>query len=251
MKEAKAAVNYFNKMLKKKEADLENTKEVFEMQMKIQSMIGSGDNSETEEKTKRGPKKTNKKPMVPSKSLNMKEINESKEHTDESKPPSVLPSARNMHKDESKSHLQKNELSIMSHGVNLSIPKNPHDLSKSRLVSPRISNRRSSKFFPENILSIEKNSIKQGEKSLTNALNNKDSFDGPSIASKNNETMIKVEGIQRQISPNILIDNFENSKDDNRSNKNFNEKFLDEVIQNNSQEDISIRISVDENKTID
>ncbi len=105
MKEAKAAVNYFNKMLKKKEADLENTKEVFEMQMKIQSMIGSGDNSETEEKTKRGPKKTNKKPMVPSKSLNMKEINESKEHTDESKPPSVLPSARNMHKDESKSHL--------------------------------------------------------------------------------------------------------------------------------------------------
>jgi hypothetical protein len=31
MKEAKAAVNYFNKMLKKKEADLENTKEVFEM----------------------------------------------------------------------------------------------------------------------------------------------------------------------------------------------------------------------------
>ncbi len=83
----------------------------------------------------------------------------------------------------------------MSHGVNLSIPKNPHDLSKSRLVSPRISNRRSSKFFPENILSIEKNSIKQGEKSLTNALNNKDSFDGPSIASKNNETMIKVEGI--------------------------------------------------------
>jgi hypothetical protein len=35
MKEAKAAVNYFNKMLKKKEADLENTKEVFEMQMKI------------------------------------------------------------------------------------------------------------------------------------------------------------------------------------------------------------------------
>jgi len=35
MKEAKAAVNYFNKMLKKKEADLENTKEIFEMQMKI------------------------------------------------------------------------------------------------------------------------------------------------------------------------------------------------------------------------
>jgi hypothetical protein len=105
MKEAKAAVNYFNKMLKKKEADLENTKEVFEMQMKIQSMIGSGDNSETEEKTKRGPKKNNKKLMHPIKSLNMKEINESKEHTDDSKdskPPSIPPSSRRLHKDESK-----------------------------------------------------------------------------------------------------------------------------------------------------
>jgi hypothetical protein len=35
LKEAKAAVNYFNKLLKKKESDLENTKEVFEMQLKI------------------------------------------------------------------------------------------------------------------------------------------------------------------------------------------------------------------------
>jgi hypothetical protein len=49
LKEAKAAVNYFNKMLKKKEADLENTKEVFEMQLKIQSMIGSDNNSDAEE----------------------------------------------------------------------------------------------------------------------------------------------------------------------------------------------------------
>ncbi len=49
LKEAKAAVNYFNKMLKKKEADLENTKEVFEMQLKIQSLIGSDNNSDMEE----------------------------------------------------------------------------------------------------------------------------------------------------------------------------------------------------------
>jgi hypothetical protein len=65
-------------------------------------MIGSGDNSETEEKTKRGNKKTNKKPMNPTKSLNMKEINESKEHTDESRPGSIPTSARNMHTDGSK-----------------------------------------------------------------------------------------------------------------------------------------------------
>jgi hypothetical protein len=65
-------------------------------------MIGSGDNSETEEKTKRGPKKTSKKHINPTKSLNMKEINESKEHTDDSKPPSIPHSSRNLHKDESK-----------------------------------------------------------------------------------------------------------------------------------------------------
>ena len=50
MKTAQAAVKYFNKILKKKEADMENTKEIFEMQMKIQSMITSGDNSDMEEK---------------------------------------------------------------------------------------------------------------------------------------------------------------------------------------------------------
>ena len=138
MKEAKAAVNYFNKMLKKKEADLENTKEVFEMQMKIQSMIGSGDNSETEEKTKRGNKKTNKKPMNPTKSLNMKEINESKEHTDESRPGSIPTSARNMHTDGSKAQMHKKELSSMTQGPNLSIPKNSAELSKLKSVSPRI-----------------------------------------------------------------------------------------------------------------
>lgn len=66
-------------------------------------MIGSGDNSETEEKTKRGPKKPLKKGMAPSKSINMKEINESKEHTDDSKPPSIPNSNRNALKEESKS----------------------------------------------------------------------------------------------------------------------------------------------------
>ena len=96
MKEAKAAVNYFNKMLKKKEADLENTKEIFEMQMKIQSMITSGNNSDMEEKTNRksGNKQNNKKNLASKKSLNMKEINESKEHTDGSKAPSVINSSR-------------------------------------------------------------------------------------------------------------------------------------------------------------
>ena len=80
LKEAKAAVNYFNKLLKKKEADLENTKEVFEMQLKIQSLIGSDNNSEAEDLPTKRTKKGNQKKGT--KVLNMKEINESKELVD-------------------------------------------------------------------------------------------------------------------------------------------------------------------------
>lgn len=63
LKEAREAVTYFNKQFNKKMADLENTKDVLEMQLKIQAMIGDGSDvgqSDREVKTKRG-KKVSKK----------------------------------------------------------------------------------------------------------------------------------------------------------------------------------------------
>jgi hypothetical protein len=96
--------------------------------------------------------------------------------------------------------MQKKELSSMLQGSHLGIPKNTAELSKLKSVSPRvIGGRKGSKFFNENSLSIDKSSAKNHDKQ-SNAPNNKDSFDGPSIEgvnSKNNETTVKVEGIQR------------------------------------------------------
>jgi len=79
----------------------------------------------------------------------------------------------------------------MLQGSHLGIPKNTVELSKLKSVSPRvISARKGSKFFNENSLSIDKSSAKNLDKQ-SNA---------PSIEadnSKNNETVVKVEGIQR------------------------------------------------------
>jgi hypothetical protein len=79
----------------------------------------------------------------------------------------------------------------MLQGSNLGIPKNTAELSKLKSVSPRvIGGRKGSKFFNENSLSIDKSSAKNLDKQ-----SNAPSIEA--VNSKNNDTVIKVEGIQR------------------------------------------------------